>query len=244
MVEGGDAPRAMEHRRVVAVVTVRMSSRRLPGKAMRGLLGRPVLGHVVDRLRRARDLEGLLVATSDRRDDDVVAEWAAAEGLDLHRGALDDLAGRILEAGRAARAEAVVRISGDSPLIDPAIVDRAVGLYRTAGADLVTNVFPRSYPRGQSVEVISLAALARAHAAMTAASEREHVTPWFYAHPSRARIVSFEAPDPHPGLQLSVDTADDLARVEAVLRHLGAEPAAHGLDAILAAVAATETEPA
>jgi len=209
---------------------------------MRPLLGRPVLGHVVDRLRRARDLDGLWIATSGQSEDDTVANWALAEGLDLHRGALDDLAGRILGAGRAARAEAVVRISGDSPLIDPDLIDRAIRIYRTGSAELVTNVFPRSYPKGQSVEVIALAALARAHAAMTDASEREHVTPWFYAQPSRARIASFEAPHRYPYLQLSVDTPEDLFRVEVLLRRLGGDPAAHRLDAILTAIAAIDAE--
>lgn len=244
MIEAEDAPLGAGHRRVVAVVAVRMSSRRLPGKAMRPLLGRPVLGHVVDRLRRARGLDGLWIATSGGSDDDPVADWASAEGVDLYRGPLADLAARILGAGRAAGADAVVRISGDSPLIDPALVGRAVRMYRTGTAELVTNVFPRrSHPIGQSVEVIAVAALARACAAMTEASEREHVTPWFYADPSRARIASFEAASPHPTLQLSVDTPGDLARVEALLRRLQGEPAAHGLDAIMAAATA-EAEPA
>src|SRR5262249_55762759 len=110
---------------IVAVLQVRMSSRRLPGKALRAIRGRALLGHVVDRVRRCCTIDGLLIATSTDPDDDAIAEFARTEAVELYRGALDDVAGRLLNAALAAQADALVRISADSPLIDPAIVDRA-----------------------------------------------------------------------------------------------------------------------
>jgi spore coat polysaccharide biosynthesis protein SpsF len=160
----------------------------------------------------------------------------------VYRGVLDDVAGRLLDAAVAARADALVRINADSPLIDPAIVDHAVGLYRRQQPDLVSNVLRRTFPKGQSVEVIATPALKRAIAAMTTPAEREHVTPWFYADPTRVRIVGFESANPRPQLQLSVDTLDDLRRVETILARLGEPAAAHGLDAVVAA--ADSIEPA
>jgi spore coat polysaccharide biosynthesis protein SpsF len=220
---------------IVAVLQVRMSSRRLPGKALRAIRGRALLGHVVDRVRRCRTIDGLWIATSTDPDDDAIAEFAWKEAVELYRGALDDVAGRLLGAALAARADALVRINADSPLIDPAIVDRAVELYRRQSPELVSNVVRRTFPKGQSVEVVAVAALKRAVEAMTTADEREHVTPWFYADPTRVRIVSFESADPRPQMQLSVDTLDDLQRVEAILARLGEPAAGHGLDAIIAA---------
>jgi spore coat polysaccharide biosynthesis protein SpsF (cytidylyltransferase family) len=220
---------------IIAVIQVRLNSSRLPGKAMRGLRGRTILGHVVDRLRQCRTLDGLWIATSTDPADDAVAAFAESEGVNLHRGSLDDVASRLLTAALAADADALVRINADSPLIDPAIVDRAVTLYRRERPDLVSNVLRRTFPKGQSVEVISVSALARAHQEMTSAEEREHVTPWFYANPARVRIVGFESASPREAMQLSVDTAEDLRRIEAILSRLSEPAAAHGLDAILAA---------
>lgn len=225
----------MSPQSIIAVLQVRMSSRRLPGKALRAIRGRALLGHVVDRMRLCRTIDGLRIATSTDRADDAIAEFARTEDVDLYRGALDDVAGRLLNAAVAARADALVRISADSPLIDPAIVDRAVELYRRQRPELVSNVVRRTFPKGQSVEVIAVPALKRAVEAMTTPDEREHVTPWFYANPRRVRIVSFESADPRPQLQLSVDTPEDLQRVDAILSRLGEPAAGHGLNAILAA---------
>jgi spore coat polysaccharide biosynthesis protein SpsF len=115
----------------------------------------------------------------------------------------------------------LVRLSGDSPLLDPALVDRAVALFRLDAADLVSNVASRTFPKGQSVEVLSRQALARAVAAMTTRYEREHVTPYLYAHPDDFVIRSFTATVPRPEVQLSVDDASDFERCEAILSSLG-----------------------
>ncbi len=220
---------------VVALIQARMSSNRLPGKVLHPIQGRPLLGHVIDRLRRCRTLDGIRIATSAHPSDAPIGDFAAAEGVAVHRGSLDDVAGRLLDAAIAARADGLVRISGDSPLIDPALVDRAVGMFRAERPDLVSNVVRRTFPKGQSVEVVAVAALRRACSRMTADSEREHVTPWFYAHPDEVRIVGFEADPPHGALQLSVDTIEDLRRVEAILARLGGAACSHGLDTIVAA---------
>ena len=148
---------------IIAVIQVRMSSNRLPGKAMRLVGGRALLGHVLDRVRRCQSLDGLSIATSTHADDDPVVAFAEAEGVMVHRGALHDVAGRLLEAGHAAGAEAIVRISADSPLIDPEIVDHAVSLFRRERPDVVSNIVRRTFPKGQSVEVIRLATLTRVH---------------------------------------------------------------------------------
>jgi spore coat polysaccharide biosynthesis protein SpsF len=227
--------------RIFAVVQARFDSRRLPGKALLPLAGQPMLGRVFDALAQARAIDGLALATSSLASDDPLAEFARARGVACHRGPLDDVARRMLDAARALGADVIVRVSGDSPLIDPALVDRAARSLRAApAADLVSNVHPRSFPKGQSVEAIRVAALDRAVRAMTRADEREHVTPHFYAHPENYRIVSFGAETPRPELQLSVDTPEDLARCAAILARLAAPAWREGWRACVAAADALE----
>jgi len=209
--------------RIVAIVQARYDSRRLPGKALQLLAGKPMLGHVIEALRHARSIDAIALATSAMATDDPLANFARTESIGCYRGSLDDVAGRMLEAAREFAADAFVRVNGDSPLMDPALIDRGADLMRAnPAADIVSNVFPRSFPKGQSVEVLRTDALDRAVRAMTRPEEREHVTPYFYANADRLKIVSFQAEDPKPEMQLSIDTPEDRERCEAILERLAA----------------------
>lgn len=215
-----------------AVVQARTGSTRLPGKVLRDLRGQPLLAYVLDRLERALRLDALVVATSTEPADDAVAELCARRGVACFRGSEHDVAGRYLGAAAAHGLDAVVRISGDSPLLDQALVDRAVALYAEADADLVTNVAPRTFPPGESVEVVRAGALRAAHAAMRDPEDHEHVTRYLYAHPERFRIASFAAARDYGALRLVVDTPDDLARVEAILARMTRPHWEYGLDEV------------
>ncbi|MBV8650760.1 MAG: acylneuraminate cytidylyltransferase, partial [Alphaproteobacteria bacterium] len=163
-----------------------------------------------------------VVATSTEAADDAVAAFATASGIPCHRGPEDDVLRRFIDAAERFALDAVVRVSGDSPFLDPAIVDAAVATFRSGSWDLVTNVQVRSFPKGQSVEVVAAAALRHAAEATLNPSNREHVTPYFYARPEAFRIHNIAAPDPHPLLQLSIDTEADFQRAEALLAAGGA----------------------
>lgn len=219
--------------RVGAVIQARMSSSRLPGKVLHPVLGRPLLGYLLDRLRCLHDVDLIAVTTSTGPDDDAVARFCAREEVPCHRGSLDDVALRYLDAAHAFRLDAVVRVTGDSPLLDPELVRHAVRLYRRDPADLVTNVLHRSFPRGQSVEVLSAAALARAYLLMRDPADREHVTRYFYQHPEEWRIVEFQAPVATPTLQLSVDEPQDLARFASLVARMEREPQSYGWEEIV-----------
>jgi spore coat polysaccharide biosynthesis protein SpsF (cytidylyltransferase family) len=208
--------------RVVVTIQARLSSQRLPGKILRNLRGRPMLDYLLEGLGHATRVDEVWIATSAEASDDATAEFAAARGVRCHRGPLEDVARRLLGAGEAAAADAIVRVSGDSPLLDPALVDEAVALYRESTVDVVSNVRPRSFPKGQSVEVIAMAALRRAVAQMRAVEEREHVTPYLYAHPEKFAVRAIGAMQPRPDVQLSVDSPEDFARCEAILGLLAA----------------------
>lgn len=203
--------------KVAAIIQARMSSRRFPGKVLHPVCGRALLESLVSRLSKACELDAIGLATSLSADDDPLAAFAAARGLACYRGPLDDVAARFIGAAESFAVPAFVRVNGDSPFLDPALVDRGVALFRSGSWDLATNVFPRSFPKGQSVEVISLEALRRVMAASNDVQDREHVTMAFYRDAAHFRIANFSSARPWPDLQLSVDTPEDLARLERML---------------------------
>lgn len=203
-------------RRAGAVVQARMGSQRLPGKVLTPLAGRAILEWLLERLEHAQTIDAIVVATSDEAEDDAVAAFAAARGVACHRGPLADVAGRVLGAARAHDLDAIVRVNGDSPLLDQRLIDRGVELLKESGADLVSNVRPRTFPPGQSVEVVLTDALERAHAQDSSDEDREHVTGPLYD--GRFRVVRFEADPPRTEPAFTVDTPADLARIEAIMR--------------------------
>lgn len=202
--------------RVGAVVQARMGSRRLPGKVLTPLAGRPALEWLLERLERADTLDTIVVAISGEAEDDAIASFAAARGTACHRGSLNDVAGRVIGAARAHGLDAIVRVNGDSPLLDQRLVDRGVTLFRESGADLVTNVRPRTFPPGQSVEVARTESLARAHAGDTSDEDREHVTGPLYEN--GFAVVRFVADPPRTQPSFTLDTEDDRVRLEGILR--------------------------
>lgn len=212
-----------------------MDSARLPGKVLREVLGMPMLGHLIDRLEHCDGLTGICIATSSNSTDDALADYAAGRGLPCIRGSLDDVAGRLVDGAARQGIEHMVRISGDSPMLDPAIVARAIGIYRRERPDLVTNVQQRTYPKGQSVEVFSRQLLTEAWTGGMSAADREHVTPYFYRNAGRFSIRNFTFRENRGGVQLSVDTEADLIRFEGIISRLGAPYWQHGLESLLAA---------
>lgn len=125
-----------------------MSSSRLPGKMLMTFGDQPLLSHVVGAAAAAKGTGGVVVVTSSDPSDDAIDQWSRANGVAVWRGDLADVAGRMLAAARSLGAESFVRISGDSPMLDPSIVTFAAERFVAAAPDLVTNVSPRTFPPG------------------------------------------------------------------------------------------------
>lgn len=224
----------------VAIIQARMTSTRLPGKVLADICGQPVLARLAERLRRAARIDRIVLATTTNADDDPVAALAAELGLTCFRGSEHDVRSRYVGAAAEADAGTVVRVTGDCPLIDPAIIDRVVGALSDSGADYAANILERSYPIGMDVEAFRRAALDRSVDIDGSADAVEHVTPGLYRHPEKFTLESLVAPDMHrdPDLRLTLDTPEDLDLIRRIFGRLYTEDPAFDLMDILAMIAA------
>jgi spore coat polysaccharide biosynthesis protein SpsF (cytidylyltransferase family) len=206
--------------RPVAIVQARMGSTRLPGKVLAELFGAPLLARLVERLRVARSLAGIVIATPDDPADGPVRALAVRLGCRVFAGSADDVLARYAGAAERFAADPIVRITADCPLIDPALVDQCVETFRaSSGCDYCA--LAGEFPDGLDVEVVSRAALTRAHAEARLASEREHVTPFIWkAAPERFHRVRVEFPEPLGHRRWTVDEPRDLDFVRAVYARL------------------------
>ena len=201
-----------------AIVLARLDSSRLPGKGLIEVSGRPLLAYTIERLRKVPALERIILATSDRNLDDGLAAFAATSGIECFRGSVDDVAGRVLRCAQAFNLGAIARVNGDSPLIDYNAIADAIRRYDETGADVVTNVFPRSFPTGASVEIFRTKAFERAYAAMTKPDHFEHVTKFFYDNPDKFSILNVDSGDPTlASINLAVDFPEDLERIRSLI---------------------------
>jgi spore coat polysaccharide biosynthesis protein SpsF len=209
---------------MLAIVQARMSSTRLPGKVLKNLAGKPMLQWTLERLESSKFLDKIVVATSLDFGDDAIEEFCLAQKIKCHRGPLENVARRFVEVSTLEKADAYVRVSGDSPLIDPEIIDQAISIFQTTIVDFVTNTMVRTFPKGQSVEVINSRYFQKLCESMTEPTDQEHVTKMFYKTPEKHRIVSFTSGIDVGQVQMSVDTLDDFEVVEKLIQMSNGHP--------------------
>lgn len=196
---------------MLAVLQARMSSTRLPGKVMEPILGQPMIGRQIERLRRARGVSTIMVATSTRSDDDVLAGYVHGLGVRVYRGDLSDVLDRFHGALAAAeRPEHFLRLTADCPLTDPSVIDLCIARHLTSRADYTHNTYGWTYPKGLDVEVCRTEALDVAWWQASQPYDREHVTPFIYNRPERFRLERVQR-DPPLRYRWTVDTPEDFA---------------------------------
>ncbi len=199
--------------KIAAIIQARMSSCRLPGKVLRVIGDNPLLGYLLDSLSKVSYLDQIIIATSDKLDDDPIVRFARERNVVCFRGELDNVARRLYRAAEEGDFPYFVRVNGDSPLLDYRLINIACQKLNKGSPDLVTNVHPRTFPKGQSVELIRTAAMAKVLEETNDSTYLEHVTPYFYLNPSRFRIESFQSYTPLNHINYSVDTLEDLERI-------------------------------
>jgi spore coat polysaccharide biosynthesis protein SpsF len=212
--------------KVVAVIQARMSSSRLPGKVMMEIAGVPMLSHVVDRVQKAETIVETVVATSTDKEDDPLYNYCLGNNFSVFRGPNQDVLKRTLMAGEDHQAEVVVRVTGDCPLIDPAVIDKTVLVFLDRypeidfGSNRGSTGLKRTYPIGMDVEVMTILALQRADLHATEKYQREHVTPYLYEEEGRFRAVSTDSGGEFGHMRWAVDTREDLIFVRQIFERL------------------------
>jgi spore coat polysaccharide biosynthesis protein SpsF len=209
--------------KVVAIIQARMGSTRLPGKVMMDIVGKPMLWHIINRVQRSQLLDEIVVATTTRKEDSVIAALAAECGTGVFLGSDWDVLDRYYRCAKKARTGTVVRITADDPFKDPAVTDLMVRTYldHKGGVDYVSNTIRPTFPEGLDVEVFSYSALEDAWANAKDAFDREHVTAYLWRNPDRFRLLNVENElGDLSHMRWTVDTPEDLAFARAIYERL------------------------
>ncbi|RAL20195.1 hypothetical protein DL240_18430 [Lujinxingia litoralis] len=205
-----------------AVILSRFSSRRLPGKALMPLGGRPLLAFVIERVRTVLPTERIVVATSVEASDDPIAAFCQAHQVTCYRGDLHDVAARFVGAARTAGFDFACRINGDNAFVDAPTLRDMLQLADSNDYDFVTNVHGRTFPVGMSIEIVRTEFMLRLLRHLDAPEHREHVTLALYQRPhlGRRRYVYNTGLPRAAGLHLAIDEFADLARARALVARM------------------------
>lgn len=204
------------------IIPCRLDSVRLPGKVLMPVQGKALLWYLIARCRQV-DLPGdyILVASTDRTIDEPIERFCHTEGITLFRGAVEDVAGRMLACANEAGLDYFVRANADSPFLDPALINKACQVVTRRGYQFVTNLYPRSFPYGVSVELVQTSMFQSAYQQMHKPSHFEHVTQYLYENITQFDYhnITHDGPD-LSRLRLTVDTEADFRRFEGILGQL------------------------
>lgn len=203
---------------ILAILQARCSSRRLPNKVLKPLLGRPMVLREIERLSRSRHINQIILATSTDASDDGLYDAAYEDGVSVYRGNLDDVLERYYACAKEYGADHIVRVTGDCPLIDWRVSDDVIACHLTEKNDYTRTT--ERFPDGLDTEVMTFPALAQAHREAQLTSEREHVTLYFRKHPEHFRIGEVDCAEDYGELRWTVDEPCDFAFVEAVYEKL------------------------
>jgi spore coat polysaccharide biosynthesis protein SpsF len=206
--------------KVVAVLQARSTSTRLPGKVLKPILGEPMLARQIERIQRSREIDRLIVATSEEASDDSLAQLCSRLDVPCFRGSLNDVLDRFFRAVEPLAPAYVVRLTGDCPLADPDVIDAAILMCKAGHYDYVTNALHATYPDGLDVEVFTYASLAEAHREASLLSQREHVTPFINRQPERFKIGELMNAEDLSALRWTVDESEDFALVARIYEEL------------------------
>lgn len=206
--------------RVVAIIQARMGSTRLPGKILKEIQNKPLLEYQVERVRKSKLINTIVIATTTQEIDQPVVELCERLSIDYYRGSEDDVLLRYYEAAQQFNADTIVRLTSDCPIIDPIVIDNVIDYYRDGNFDYVSNVVDRLYPRGMDTEVFSIDALTTACNNATEYSHREHVTPFIYLQPSAFSIGSYSYSQNKSNHRWTVDTIEDFVLIKNIIEVL------------------------
>ncbi|MGG1676527.1 cytidylyltransferase domain-containing protein [Neobacillus sp. NRS-1170] len=205
-----------------AIIQARMGSTRLPGKVMKKILGKTILEHVVTRVKQSNQIDEIVIATTNKAEDDPIAIEADRLQVNYYRGSEHDVLSRYYFSAKENDADIIVRITSDCPLIDPVITDQIIGFYKTKNYDIVSNAgaepSQRTYPRGLDTEVFSFEQLENAFNNATERYQKEHVTPFIYENSDK--VYFYKNYIDYSKFRWTLDTIEDFELITKVYEYL------------------------
>jgi len=217
----------------VAIIQARISSTRLPGKVLKKIEGKTVLEHVINRTKAAKNISDVVVATTVKKEDIKIVQLCANLGISVFRGSENDVLDRYYQAARLFKAEHIVRITSDCPLIDPMVIDQVIELYFRKKADYASNTMIETYPDGLDTEVFSFKTLKMAWENAKLSSEREHVTPYIRKNPNILKLVNLKCNIDLKNKRWTIDESKDFEFIKTIYKNLYHKNALFGMKAIL-----------
>ncbi|WP_339846699.1 glycosyltransferase family protein [Paenibacillus sp. FSL W7-1088] len=206
--------------KITAIIQARMGSTRLPGKVMKMLGDRTVLGHVITRVLAIPSVDQVIVATTTNDEDEVICSEAANYGVDYYRGSQEDVLSRYYEAAREGNADVVVRITSDCPLLDPIISNEVIQHFIENGYDYSSSGLSGTFPRGLDTEVFTFRALEKSFQQAKREYEREHVTPYIYGNRDLFRVHEYDSIQNYSQYRLTLDTNEDWELISRIFHEL------------------------
>ena len=209
--------------KIVGIIQARMSSTRLPGKVLLKAAGEPLIVHMLERVSRSRLLNHVRLATSEEKADDLLAEVVEKSGYNVFRGSLDNVLSRFHHIGKQAKADVIVRLTGDCPLHDPEVIDSVIGFFldHKDACDYVSNVLPPTFPDGLDTEVFTFTVLDEAYRKACSSFDLEHVVPYVRrTSKERGRIANYFGPADFSHLRWTVDEPEDYEFVKTIFDEL------------------------
>jgi spore coat polysaccharide biosynthesis protein SpsF len=210
-------------RKIVSTIEARMTSSRLPGKVLLSAAGRPMLDHLVDRLRAVALLDEIVLATTINDQDEPLVKFAKEKGIPCYRGSEEDVMERVLKAAESVSADIIVEITGDCPILDPLLVEQTIQVFLNNDCDYASNANVRSYPDGMDTQVFRLETLRKSFSMTSDPLDREHVTLHIRQHPKIFRQVNLVATSDlfWPELGLTLDEQHDYILLKKIIEHFG-----------------------
>ena len=207
--------------RIGVIILSRMNSSRFPGKALKTVNNKYVLNYVIERAKLVKSIDNIIIATSNRDIDDEIEDIFSNNEIKIFRGDLNNVSLRFLECMNYYNLDAAIRMNGDSPLHNYQLINNILNKFQKKQPDIITNVYPRSYPVGMSVEIISRKAMQIACSKMKEQDDLEHVSRFFYTNSEYFKIKNVsQLPLDHSKVHLAVDTEYDFERFKWIINQL------------------------
>ena len=195
---------------IAGIVEARMDSTRLPGKVLMTLADNlPLIWHIINRVKKVKLIDKIVIATTENSSDDILVEWANMFGIDVFRGSTNNVLERYHDTAKFYKADIIVRITADDPFKDPDVIEEVIKLLQDKSLDFAYNNNPPSFPEGLDTEVFTMNALEIAYMNSIDPFELEHVTQHFYRNPSVFRQANFESSVNLSFHRWTVDTKND-----------------------------------